>query len=150
MNYASFQEQFPNNTTGAGTATAGSPRLLNTVVVNTISGSSLDATTGLVTLPAGTYKASGYAVNSGVNVIYKCQIGVYDFTNSVHLVNGASVVSPAVGQPISGVNTSLVEGYFTLSSTTEVGIVSNLVSAESTPANSGAVEVYTQLNIESL
>lgn len=56
------QEQQPSGV-GAGTFTAGEwrTRNLNAIVTNTISGASLDATTGKIMLPAGHYTISGRA-----------------------------------------------------------------------------------------
>ena len=54
--------QLPQNTVGgAGTAGSKQNRILNTEVLNEITGASIDTVTGIFTLPAGTYEFTGWA-----------------------------------------------------------------------------------------
>ena len=96
MQHAVFQEQEASGTGGASfTSSAFNQSILNTTIANTITGCSLSS--GSVSLPAGTYRVTGFVVSGA----HRIQTALYDFGNSVVLLNGLTS-----GGPVSGAGTA--------------------------------------------
>jgi hypothetical protein len=143
--YAVFQEQYASGTAGATLSSAAfNTRALNTTVINTITGATLSSNE--VSLPAGTYHVVAHAITAaGGN-----QVSVYDFTHSVFLVNGITIYGVHTGTGLDGGNVdSIADGYFTLSSTSSIGIYDWVGPGTSggLAISSGEPEVYAQLII---
>jgi hypothetical protein len=88
-------------------------RVINTVVENSITGSSLSG--NLVTLPAGSYHVSGWGS------FYRTS------ESTMHLRNSADSVGFARAQTINSDNDKIsipcnIEGFFTLGSSTDLGL----------------------------
>lgn len=79
-----LQDQKPQNT-ASGTFTAGAwrTRVLNTVLINTIEGASLES--NQVTIPAGTYKLVAWGCAYAVN---RSRLRLYNITDSTEIVLG--------------------------------------------------------------
>lgn len=157
MSIALFQEQYASGT-GAGTGTASSfnTRLLNTTAINDIVGCSLDASTGIVTLPPGNYWITGSAPSKNYSF---SQVRLYDSGNNISLISGTSETNGTTnGQEQSHVsNRSIIDGPLTLTSTTEI-CLSHFIGAEvgtvtlsyslGDAVSSGAPELFSTLKIE--
>lgn len=119
---------------------------INAVVQNNISGASL--ATNVITLPAGNYEARGFASFYRVN---RAQAKIIDTTNSVDLILGSSIYS--VNASGSSSSTSLIEGEFIISSSTDMEIQYYASSDRSSnglgvDANTGSDELYSQIVFE--
>lgn len=143
---AIFNETQASGTQG-GTATSGSfvKRTLNTTVVNNIAGCSIASS--VITLPAGTYKAVGYAP------CYRTSGNQARFYNNT----GAAVV----GAPSNNITSdnggnggvvAIVDTYFTLAVTSNIQLEHRV---QTTVANAGyggaqsfgTSEIYAQVTI---
>lgn len=147
--YAIFQDQKAANTHG-GTLTSGSweTRVLNTAVVNTISGASLAS--NKITLPAGKYEIDAYATFYGT---YMSRAKIYNVTNSADILLGQSNV---VGSDFGNTNTCLgfskIKGYFELSKSTEIELRSRISTSVTTygggvACNFGDIEYYSTVKL---
>lgn len=142
---AQFQIQFPSGSASSEALSAhtwsGNGRLFNAQLFNTIVGSSLNTSTGVITLPAGTYNIRGwvYAIASSSQVEFFHKSRVYDDTHSLTLVDGLTTQVTTTGGCTSPFQTQ-----FTLTSTTNIEIDSYVDHAAfgGNPISSGDVEVY--------
>ena len=122
-------EEFATNT-AAGSAVAATQniRALNTTIVNTIAGASLNAGTYQVTLPAGEYYAEystpAYKTNGFFSLIYK----VSPATAGI-LSNGNNALSASTDASIT---TSQGSSTFTLGTTTVIDLRTYTVAAHAT------------------
>jgi hypothetical protein len=109
--YALFQRRrlATENEGTTGTNGVYSTRVLNNSVFNDIPGASLDTSTGIMTLPAGTYR-----VHMWTRHVYQTALQLYDQTNSVILLECASRGSSTYGMNLC------LSGVFTLSDSCEV------------------------------
>lgn len=110
----------------AGAAVAGdNNRSLNTVVANTITGASLNTSTGILTLPAGQYRiqarAPAYFVNRHILILRNTG-------NSADLLYGSMSYSAGSG---SVQTDSFIDGVITLAATTTLRLVTKVDSARS-------------------
>ena len=142
---AIFREEQAAGTYG-GTATSGSfaTRVLNTTVVNNITGCSLASSQ--VTLAAGTYFVTGVTPAFGGTQATQCRI--YNITDSAAI--GYGINNPN-GNAQSG-TLSVVDYYFTLASSKTIALQMRVGTTVSTDGlggrtNWGNVEVYSQLTI---
>ncbi len=136
--------------THAGTFTSGDWRIrvLNTVVTNEISGSSLAS--NQITLPAGTYEIFAQAPAVRTN---EHKLKLYDVTNTADLIIGSSEYVDTGTQ--AGGNQSFVFGRFELSGDTDLELrhqCSLTVSTFGFGIASGysVVEVYAEARIKKL
>lgn len=140
--YLHVREQQTSSTNG-GTSVAidiTQSRVLNTVVVNTITGASLASNT--VTLPAGTYQCrirvpGADAINQTKAFLYNTSDSAYTLIGS----NGSSAVSNAYD--------SFIAGQFTIAASKNFKIRHWTTSAQSntglgTNAGTGQVEIFTE------
>jgi hypothetical protein len=144
--FAIFNEQQATNTNG-GDFTSGSyvKRILNTTIINTISGCTL--TSSVISLPAGTYNATAYAPAYSIN---GHRIRLQNTTASTTIVLGvncfANHSSPATTH-------SFLNATFTLSATSNIELqhrceTTRTVNGLGTLCNFGDNEVYAQIQIE--
>lgn len=151
-NFIVVQEQYSSGTNAAsGTANSFNQRALNTQISNTIPGASLGS--NVVTLPAGTYRATARAVSYEY---YASQLEIYDFGNISSLILSLSACS-ASGPTAQASLTSIAGPFeFTLASSSTIGINHYVGSAATGSASlgnavsSGAGEVYSELSIEKI
>lgn len=142
---AVFTQQFASGTGAAvGNANDFNKRAMNTTVVNSIVGCSLAA--GDVTLPAGTYHITAYAVCCQYAAT---QISINSDISTLAVINGASVNGPT-----QTTLTGMVEGILTLATPTPIYIsqfngatVAGGTLSLGNPVSSGAPEIYAQINI---
>lgn len=130
---------------GAFVSATWNARALNTVQLNTISGASLNSGTGEITLPAGTYVASGRAPVGNASG-HKARL--YNVTGAAVLIVGSSSTTLA-----SGMADSCINGSFVLASTSAVRIEHYIVTAANgndggRPSATGASEVYAEIKLE--
>lgn len=131
-------------TGGGGNVTVGTwtQRETNTIVLNEISGASLAA--NVITLPAGTYKVTGYQIFSGVS----------DFqTRLRNTADNVTVALGACGSTAGGGNVALessINGKFTLaaSKTLEIQYYVDAGGNLGRDVNSGEQNVFSDLMIE--
>ena len=144
LTYALFQDQQTAGTNG-GDFNSGSmvTRVLNTTVVNTISGASLAS--NQIILPAGTYVVWARAPACKVD---SHQAQLYSITASAIILTGSASRSAGAGTPSQ--TDSVVLGAFTLASAAAVELQHR---CQSTGASTGlgvatnlaAAEVYSQV-----
>jgi hypothetical protein len=143
---ALFREEQASGTYGGG-STSGSyqTRVLNTTVVNNISGCSL--ATNQVTLPAGSYYAVGVTPLYGGNAQFKNRLqNMTDGTTigiGTNQANGGGAGDSAI---------TIVEYYFTLASSKAIALQTRVTTSIATDGlgnrcNFGDTEVYSQLTI---
>jgi hypothetical protein len=144
MNYAVFQEQYSSGTNGESfTADEFNQSSLNTTIINTVAGCSLSS--GDVSLPAGTYRVTGYVISGA----HRIQAALYDFGNSVVLLNGLTSGGPVSGAGTAYAAMSVVDGLITLTAETTIGLNTYADSSGfAAAASSGQPEVYSQLLIQ--
>lgn len=143
--FAVFNETQASNTAG-GTATSGSwfKRVLNTTVHNGITGCTL--TSSVISLPAGSYVATVIAPNYRTD---ESQFRLQDTTAGTTIIYGGSNnARNASSQTMIGT----VQGYFTLSVTSNVEVQNRVLTTVATnglglPDNFGG-EVYASIQIE--
>lgn len=129
---------------GASASNTTTVRVLNSVDVNTITGSSL--LTNTITLPAGTYEARARApaYNSGGN-----RLSLVNTTDTVVLLQGASAFNSTTG----GNNVdAFLTGRFTLVSTKSVQLQHWFATGDgkglgSAAGQAGVVEVFSELEL---
>lgn len=142
------QQSHVANTAGGGSSNSGwQKRPLNTQIANTISGATFNAGTSVMSLPAGSYRASG---NQAFYESGKISARLRDTTNSVSLVVGTRGQAPT-GQ----LGSALMEGSFVLSGTANVEFQYSCGSSKATDGlgqaqNNGDVEIYSALVIEKI
>lgn len=159
--FAQFQEQQTAGTDGdaAGGNGVYATRTLNTSVSNGISGASINTTTHVITLPAGTYYAEIRAPLIGKvyngDTIYTARSQLYNSTDAAELIGGPSECLPntsgATAQ-LRGSVPGVFKGRFTLSGSKSVVLRS---AWNATPAgaiggsaiNIGSTEIYTDVSI---
>ncbi len=136
--------------TNGGTATAASGweiKVLNTVVTNEISGSSLGS--NQITLPVGTYfiEATSPATQVG-----RHKAKLYDTTAAADIIIGTSEFSSGVASGASTI--SLIKGRFTLGVQSDLEIRHNVEVDKATVghgvASSLGTEVYTEVDIRKI
>jgi len=89
------EHQETSGTNGGGFSSgAWRTRSLNTEVQNNISSASINTSTGVITLPAGTYEIEFWAMAFRVN---RNAARLYDTTNSTELITGSSANSNVGG-----------------------------------------------------
>ena len=149
---ALFTEEYASGTAGATlTGGAWNTRALNTTKYNDISGVSLNATTGEITLPAGTYEVRAYlyATRDPATGAYAYQqmARVRDVTNAVTLASGTSGFSSAYDMGIS-----VIQARFTVSGTVTVRLehYSNTNGTSGRAASSGENEQYAWIKLTRL
>lgn len=135
-----------NNGVGGQTASSGTNnvRLINTEVVNTISGAFLGV--NQFTLPAGTYDCWGQAVTQEIQLN---RFVLYNFTDSIDELIGLSSYDDVSGSFHSG-GFAIIRGRFTLASPkvfefhhfTQAGDSDGLGEE----ANAGLKEVYSSMH----
>lgn len=147
--YMIVEEQKPYNQAG-GDAVAGiNVRKLNTVTQNNITGASLNATTGVFTLPAGTYKLRATAEASRVDAH---QLLVKNITNNIVYAGIEAATTTVVANP------STVEAIFTITALTEFRLEHDCKTAQtvyglggfSTPTTNTYVNVFSRVSIQQL
>jgi hypothetical protein len=145
---AVFEDQKPSGTDG-GTFTSGAwqTRTLNTSVINNITGVSL--ATNQITLPAGTYQVSGYAVAHDVN---QNQTRIQDTTGAATLITG--LTTNTTGSSDEG-TLSPFQGVFTLSVESDIEVQHRCFSTQATngfgdAAGFGTNELYCSIMINKI
>lgn len=143
---AIFREEQASGTYG-GTATSGSfaTRTLNTTIINNITGCSLASSQ--VTLPAGTYRATGYA--PGANGVG------WQVARIQNITDGTTITQGNNGQTGSGGMTTFafVDTVFTLAAQKAIALQMRVQTTVATDGLgnrinvAGITEVYSQLNI---
>lgn len=143
------RNQLANNVNG-GTFTLGSwvTRPLETVVLNTISGSSLAA--NVITLPAGDYRISTWSCAFNVG---RHQSRVYNVTGSATLIVGSTENTSTGADPVQTRSTSTQ--IVTLASSTDIRLDHQCSNTQSSTglgkaANFGEGEIYAEVYIEKL
>lgn len=107
--YAQYQHNVAYNVDGGGsTASAWTKRTLDTEVTDNIG---ISLSSSVLTIPAGTYKVTGYSTHVNAAII---MLRLYDTTNSTVLVTGAVNNTTGDNKP------QPIQGYFTLSGSTDV------------------------------
>ena len=150
-NFLHIQDQKPQNTHG-GTFTSGAWRTrdLNTVLTNTITGSSLDS--NQITLPAGKYyvEASSPFGIAAVGVWAAAQL--YDIDNMEILINGQNSAA-AASSGVVAMSQSTLFGIFTLDDDIQI-ILRHMINDTSTDRGFGnrmnfsdRTEVYSDIRI---
>ena len=144
--YAIFNEQQASGTDG-GTGTSGSyaKRILNTTVINTISGCTL--TSSVISLPAGTYNAAAYAPAYSVN---GHRVRLQNTTAATTIVLGVNAFANG-GSPAT--THSFLNVTFTLATTSNIELQHRIESTRTinglgTLCGFGDNEVYAQIQIE--
>jgi len=143
-NYAHFRDEKTNGK-AAGSSVAGvNIRVINTTVVNNITGCSLAS--NQVTLAAGTYYIKGKAP---LNFAGRAKTYLYDTTNTADLVIGDNTFDNG---STAGTSWSHFEGIITLAGSTVVEVRSYAELANASfglgvEVSSGQVEVYTGIEI---
>ena len=138
------------NTAGGSSVAGNQARDLNTVILNTISGASLDIGTGVITLGAGTYEIEAY---TPAYFSARHRASLYNLTDVAYEVLGGPIythVTDAFGQ-----NRSPVWGRFTLSGTKTFELRHFTQNVRSTnglgqPVDDGRDEVYTDVYIKEI
>jgi len=130
--------------TGAGSSTSGSfiKRVLNTTIVNTITGCSIASS--VITLPAGTYLVNAMAPFYGAAAQ---KIKLRNTTDSTDTIIGMSMNENTQG------DTTGMTGYFTITASknfevqyrVQIGVATYGLGAE---CSFGVSEVYTTIEIE--
>lgn len=145
---AVFEDQKASGTNG-GTFTSGDwqTRTLNTSVINNITGVSL--ATNQITLPAGTYQVSGYAVAHDVN---QNQTRIQDTTGAATLITGLTTNTTAAGDEGT---LSPFQGVFTLSVESDIEVQHRCFSTQATngfgdAAGFGTNELYCSIMINKI
>lgn len=122
-------------------------RTLNNVVTNTITGASLSSNT--VTLPAGTYKISGYSLGHRVN---QCQARLYNVSDSAAALIGINGLADNGADGSDFV--SIFEGFLTLAASKNFRIEMQVQTTNTTNGGGAAAsfgpEIYSLLVIEKL
>lgn len=141
--YLHVRDQKATNTNGGGSSASTQVRVINTVVVNGITGASLAS--NVITLPAGTFEIMAKVPNYAGG------------KHGAHLrVSSAGAVVKEGTPELSGataVTSSWILGRFTLASPTNLEIAHKITSAQASDglgvaANvTGVVEVYTDVHI---
>lgn len=142
-NFLHVQDQKSTGTDGgSSSATTWNPRTLNTVVTNSISGSSLSS--NQITLPAATYyiEVSAPAYNVTGN-----QLRLYDVTGTATILTGKSHYSNSTVE-----NQAELFGRFTLSTSSALRLDHYTVGATATfglgvASDSGETEIYADVRI---
>jgi hypothetical protein len=144
------REEQPNDTSAHGNATftAGvwSTRVLNTLILNEITGASVS--TNQITLPAGTYYIEGTAPAFFVS---RHQTRVWNDTDSAEIVVGSSEYTQASGGGITTISSFSTK--FTLGATKTIEIQHRCGTTKATngfgiASNLGSTnEVFTQVRI---
>lgn len=153
MNIAIFREQYTSGSAGpTGTSSSKNTRILNTSVSNGISGLSLDASTGVISFPAGTFHLKGLAIS----YLYSSgQLQFIDSDNSTTLDSGISTAADPATAYSQSVVMPGIDSVLTFASSTDV-ILSHYVGPPNSginsptlgnPVSSGQPEVYAQLTI---
>jgi hypothetical protein len=155
--YAQFRVQEPSGTaSGEGfTGHSWNLRLLNSTVINSIPGASLNTSNSQVSLPPGTYyvSASAFADKFDSSGYLLHKLRVRQAPSGATLVNGQnSGILGYAGTTEIGVNTVL-QGYFTLATAQPVQLESWVTSngtggggtGTSPPDNSGENEIYADI-----
>lgn len=143
-NYAYFRDEKANNVDGGTSSTGTQTRALNSTVVNNITGCSL--TTNQISLTAGVYFVSATAPalqSDGHRILF------YNTTTSTKELLGRSDYSASFDtvttySALQGVLTVTATHVFELRHVMEAGLVTFGLGAA---ANSGDVEIYTELHI---
>jgi hypothetical protein len=143
---AIFREEQASGTYGGG-STSGSyqTRVLNTTVVNNITGCSL--ATNQVTLPAGSYYAVGVTPVYGGNNQFRNRL--QNITDGTTIGNGTNQAN-AGGAGDSAI--TVIEYYFTLASSKAIALQTRVNTSVGTDGlgnrcSFGDTEVYSQLTI---
>jgi hypothetical protein len=134
-----LEDQKPSGTDGGTNSTSRATRDLNTVVQNDISGASLDAATGVFTLPAGMYEVEWWSPFYDVNLFVTW---LYDLTNGVDIAQSQSQRND------NGVSTDAI-GFtprISISSTTEYRIDYN--TQTSNAGHGLGIEVNSQIPVD--
>jgi hypothetical protein len=146
LTYAIFNETQAAATNG-GTFTAGSyvKRVLNTTLINTISGCSIASS--VITLPAGTYNVYGFAPAYKVNVH---KLRVQNTTASTTIAQGVNAYIGSGGD--YAMTHSFVNTTFTLTGSTTIELQHRAQSTQTTNGfgvDGGAMgdEIYAQIVI---
>lgn len=146
LNYSAVFQDQKNSGTPGGAITNGQTvtRVLNTILVNTIAGSSLNS--NIITLPAGTYHIVASSPCSAVN---GSQSWLYNnTTSSIAILGTSQYTSTTIGS-----NTvSIINGIITVASSNNFSIQHFFQTHNSNndlgyPASSGNNEVYAQIYI---
>ncbi len=142
---AVFREEQAAGTYG-GSSTSGSyqKRVLNTTVVNNITGCSIASS--VITLPAGSYYVTAVAPVYGGNGAFRCRL--QNTTDATTIGNGTNQVNGGVTDAEQG----LIEYYFTLAATKNIELQTRVTSSVATDGlggrcNFGDTEVYSSISI---
>lgn len=143
--YAIFNESQASGTDG-GTATSGSyaKRVLNTTVVNNITGCSIASS--VITLPAGTYEVFASAPAFKVN---EHKIRIQNTTAATTLQLGSSMFTDSA---INCTTRSELQGYFTLATSSTIELQHRVGATKATNGFGaynafGDSEIYSQIYI---
>lgn len=147
----SVQHRVATNTAGGATVVGLQDRPINFLVENAISGAAFNTSTGVITLPAGKYRATGYSDFYAVNT----------FQTFIATVSapGVAIATGSTGQAYASTGASTVrsqiDDVFTLSSATDVKMRAYTQTARSgdafgTAVNSGIDNVHAALTIEKI
>lgn len=146
-----IQHRVATNTAGGATAVGSNVRPLNDVVHNSIAGASLNAATSTITLPAGTYKVSGYSSLYAVSLYQGFLATVAAPT--VPIVSG----STGFAYTSTGANTVSMnlKGVFTLAAPTDIQMriytsTARNVDGLGNAVNSGIDNVHASLTFEKI
>jgi hypothetical protein len=118
------------NSSGAFAAASYNDRVLNTTVINTISGASLAS--NQITLPAGTYD---YSARAPAQSTTGTKLFLYNVTDSANIDIGSSISAPGGGFA------TVVEGRFTIAASKVVKLRHYITNGGSSAAISGASSV---------
>lgn len=137
--------------TAAASITSGGwrTRLLNTTKTNEVSGASLNTSTGVLTLPAGTYFAEGFCPRYvGNNAASAHQARLYNATAAAELIAGRNSYGAvsATDSNMAGAGEASVTGRFTLSVQSDIQLEHRVTTTSSGGiAHSWGTEVYAEL-----
>lgn len=148
--YLHVRDEKPSGTNGGNLSLGFNDWELNTVKKNTITGASLDALTGVITLPAGTYKVKANRViyQLASSAAHAGQAEIYNITTSTTEAYGLCT-SDYAGY---GCPSPTVTGEITLAATSEIKVrvyaPQAVTGGKGYASNSGNPEVYAEIEIE--
>jgi hypothetical protein len=146
--FATFNETQASGTAGGSSvATTFTTRVLNTTVVNGITGCSL--ATNQITLPAGTYNATAFSTFRNTN---GTKIRLFNVTDSTTTAIGQNMAADSASS-FGGIAT--LQAHFTITGTKAFAVQYYCATAVATTGlgsavSAGVSEIYTSIQIEKI
>ncbi len=145
--FASFNETQANNTAGGtSVATTWTTRVLNTTVINGITGCSL--ATNQITLPAGTYVATAFSTFRNTN---GSKIRLFNITDSTITAIGNNTAMDSASS-VGGI--ASLQAHFTIAASKVFAVqyycATGVANGLGTAVNASTSEIYTSIQIEKI